>query len=125
MKLSEWKLLCPYGKWTCADGREVLFNRQYWPILERRPGEPVRVARPGEWVRWRTQDHFFDDGDSPWRGDDHHRFRPRSIAALDRVNAVLAEWGLSPLPPPPKSEPWKTEPSPSPRRNLWSDIVNP
>jgi len=21
-----WRLNCPYGMWTCADGREVLFN---------------------------------------------------------------------------------------------------
>jgi hypothetical protein len=22
----------PYGKWTCEDGREILFNRYYKPI---------------------------------------------------------------------------------------------
>ena len=24
----------PYGMWTCADGREVLFNRFYEPIMQ-------------------------------------------------------------------------------------------
>jgi hypothetical protein len=60
--LSDWKLLCPYGKWTCADGREVLFNRQYHPILERQSDLAVRTANPSEWVAWKTQDFFFDDG---------------------------------------------------------------
>jgi RecA-family ATPase len=39
MTFGEWRDRCPYGKWTCADGREVLFNRSYWPILERRPAQ--------------------------------------------------------------------------------------
>src|ERR1019366_697539 len=29
----------PFGKWTCADGREVLFNRNYKPIWQRYPGQ--------------------------------------------------------------------------------------
>ena len=28
----------PYGRWTCADGRVVLFNRYYEPIWHR-PGD--------------------------------------------------------------------------------------
>jgi len=35
----------PYGMWTCADGRQVLFNRFYEPILQR-----PRAARP----KWPT-----------------------------------------------------------------------
>jgi hypothetical protein len=30
----------PYGKWTCPDGREVLFNRFYEPIWQRHPEQP-------------------------------------------------------------------------------------
>lgn len=52
----------PYGIWTCEDGREVLFNRFYEPILQRRPGGPVEPATPGEWVRWKRQSWFYDDG---------------------------------------------------------------
>ena len=121
MKLDEWKLRCPYGIWTCADGREVLFNRAYWPILERRPGKPAKPANPNEWVEWIEQDYYFDDGNSPWHnGDRDHR-------SLARINAVLTEWGFPPLPKPPKPQPWKPSrwnhlgnPIP-PRRNPYAD----
>ena len=96
MSYREFRLRCPYGKWTCADGREVLFNRQYWPILERRPGEKAKPANPNEWVHWKEQDYFFEDGNSPWQR------RKRSVAAhtLARCNRVLAEWGFPALPKP-------------------------
>jgi hypothetical protein len=50
MNFTEWRLRLPYGKWTCPDGREVLFNRDYKPILERMPGQPAKPADPTEWV---------------------------------------------------------------------------
>ena len=31
----------PYGRWTCADGRQVLFNRGYNPIWSWRPNRGV------------------------------------------------------------------------------------
>ena len=40
----------PYGKWTCADGREVLHNRFYEPIWQRRPGSDPEPADAAEWV---------------------------------------------------------------------------
>ena len=40
MLLHSW---LPYGRWRCADGREVLFNRFYEPIWER----TGRVVRHG------------------------------------------------------------------------------
>jgi hypothetical protein len=52
----------PYGKWICRDGREVMFNRAYIPILEKRPGEAYKVARAGEWVRYFRSAMFYDDG---------------------------------------------------------------
>jgi hypothetical protein len=44
--LREHTLWCylPYGKWTCSDGREVLFNRHYEPMLG--PCPESRRARP-------------------------------------------------------------------------------
>src|SRR4051812_34435506 len=36
----------PFGKWTCADGREVLYNRDYVALWQRRPGEPAEQADP-------------------------------------------------------------------------------
>jgi hypothetical protein len=39
----------PYGKWTLADGSEVLFNREHEPIWRRADG-CVIPADPAEWV---------------------------------------------------------------------------
>jgi hypothetical protein len=49
----------PYGRWICADGREVLFNRYYEPTWER-TGRSAKRADPKEWVPWEKQDYFFD-----------------------------------------------------------------
>jgi hypothetical protein len=35
-----------YGIWTLADGREVLFDRDYCPLYSRRPGLPAELAEP-------------------------------------------------------------------------------
>jgi hypothetical protein len=79
-KSMEWRAICPYGRWVCQDGREVLFNRKYQPILERRPGSPVQPADPTEWVSgWKVQEHFFNDGS-------------RGPQVLGAVNAVLKSW---------------------------------
>jgi hypothetical protein len=75
----------PYGKWTCADGREVLFNRWYEPLWQRHPGSPPEPADPMEWVRWIRQEWFYDDG-------------TRDKQKIGRGEAALAEWGLDPPP---------------------------
>ena len=67
-----------------AGGDEVLFNRFYNPIFQRKPGQPARPANPHQWVHWVTQDYF------AW---------PPDIAA---TNKLLESWGLPPLPPIPK-----------------------
>jgi hypothetical protein len=79
----------PYGIWTCADGREVLFNRRYRPLWERRPGTSATAANPDEWVSWKTQSWFFNDGNLPWNKHDDGR---RSLA---RCKQVLREWGVA------------------------------
>ena len=61
------RLEMPFGKWTCADGREVLFNRHYFPIWEKCPGTPAAPADPAEWVPFEKQEWFFSDGNPPWR----------------------------------------------------------
>jgi hypothetical protein len=81
----------PYGIWRCADGREVLFNRKYQPIWERLPDGTVRAADPGEWVPFVDQRWFFKDDTSPvsyWNVP-----KPARLRSLDRINAVLREWG--------------------------------
>lgn len=35
------RLVLPYGKWTCEDGSEVLFNRDYCPPWKRSPDGTV------------------------------------------------------------------------------------
>jgi hypothetical protein len=74
----------PYGKWTCADGREVLFNRFYELIFQRNPGEQPSPADPHEWVRWTQQEWFYDDA-TPDR-------RKTTLG-----EAILETWGL-PIP---------------------------
>ena len=55
----------PYGMWCCADGRQVLFNREYKPIWERRGG-PAVAAAGSEWVEWLRQEWFYGELDAPW-----------------------------------------------------------
>ena len=94
MNYWEFRLRCPYGQWTCADGREVIFNREYWPILERRPGEKAEPANPSEWIYGiRERDYFFDDANPPW----DRRRRRVAADSLARCNRVLTEWGFPPL----------------------------
>jgi hypothetical protein len=85
-RVDRWLAQAPYGMWTCADGREVLFNRFYAPIAERPgPEAPTRQSDAYEWVRWKRQEHFFHDGS----------FRPAERAAnMMKLNAMLAAWGL-------------------------------
>jgi hypothetical protein len=74
----------PYGMWTCADGREVLFNRRYRPIWQRRPGQSTTAADENEWVPWVHQRWFYADGASPWLNK----------VTLKRCADVLAAWGV-------------------------------
>lgn len=100
-EFERWRFRCPYGLWTCADGREVLFNRHYQALYERRPPDRGRaVVDHRQWVPWVKQEWFFDDGTSPvsgWRIPEG-AWRP----ALGRINAVLRAWGLPEMPPRPR-----------------------
>jgi hypothetical protein len=72
----------PHGKWTCDDGRQVLFNRFYEPIWQRHPGAAAEPADdPHEWVPWKEQIWFYDDG--------HNERQKRSRAII-----ALAEFGV-------------------------------
>jgi hypothetical protein len=74
--------LLPYGVGYCADGREVLFDRDYAPICQRYPGEPATMVGPAERVHWQSQDWFYDD-------------RTRDATKRRRGREVLAEWGMT------------------------------
>lgn len=77
----------PYGMWTCADGREILYNRHYKPIWQRYPNKPAERANINEWVEHITkQIYFFNDYDMPW-----YDFS-KSRAARSRVERVLTDF---------------------------------
>ena len=63
----------PYGMWSCADGRQVLFNRFYEPFLQRRPGCPPEPADPKERVKFCRQEWFY--------GDEHTENQTRALAS--------------------------------------------
>ena len=73
----------PYGIWTCADGRQVIFNRRYKPMWQRLLDGRVVLADPTEWVHWRQQDWFYDDGTPTGEVD-------------SSIGAALKSWGLAP-----------------------------
>lgn len=78
-----FRLWLPYGKWTCGDGREVLFNRFYEPLYERRDGITTR-ADPHEWVPHEGREEwYYDDSAQPWR----------SLRTLRKCLAILEAFG--------------------------------
>lgn len=40
----------PYGFWRTEDGREILFDRGYLPIMERSPEKTARQPDPSAWI---------------------------------------------------------------------------
>ena len=85
-RAARWAM--PYGCWTCADGREVLFNRRYVPLFERRPGGPVSAADPAEWVQFVRQSWFYSGQDS------EKECRVRAWAALQAWGLVAPHDGV-------------------------------
>lgn len=75
-----WQLA--YGCYHCANGREVLFDRDYAPICERRSGTSPQIADPQEWIKGIVrQEWFYDDG-TP------------EAQKMKVAKAKLAEWGM-------------------------------
>jgi hypothetical protein len=99
-QFERWRFWVPYGRWTCADGREVLFNRDYTPIYERHPSQLGRVAQHDEWVPWVAQEWFFNDGTSPVSYGHIPLWQWQPV--VSRINDLLVRWALPPLLPPPR-----------------------
>jgi hypothetical protein len=78
----------PYGQWTCPDGREVLFNRDYRAVWQRRPSQAAEPADVEEWVNFEDEEWFFDDGNSPWQ----------SRRTAERCEEILRDFGATPAP---------------------------
>jgi hypothetical protein len=93
-RVDRWFFDVPYGMWTLTDGREVLFNRFYAPIGERdSPTSEARRTNTRAWVKWKRQEHYFNDGS--------FRAAERS-ATLMKLNSILLAWGLPRLRQPPR-----------------------
>lgn len=71
----------PYGQWTCADGRVVLFDRDYAPICEKYPGTEPVMCDGKQWVKWTSQEWFYDD------------FTPEHIKRKTGEQ-ILRQWGM-------------------------------
>lgn len=61
VRMAEWPSRLPYGVYTCADGREVLFDRDYIPLVQRR-GTVLEAANEDVWVHHVRIGWFRDDG---------------------------------------------------------------
>lgn len=85
------RLTLPYGKWTCADGTEVLFNRDYCPIWYKTPTGKVGTLDPDTWISYVETNHYYNDGQIPWRKN--------SKGKREQCTAVLKEWGVDHLRP--------------------------
>lgn len=91
--------MLPYGLWTCEDGRQVLFNRQYQPILTRElRGDTVVLAHPLWWVSWAEQKFF-------WQVNSHEdpstvAYARKGSTQFDYVNEEVLgnEWGMPIIP---------------------------
>lgn len=55
----------PYGKWTCQDGRVVVFNREYQPILQRKNGVLSYADRNEQVGNIVEAEMFYHDGNDP------------------------------------------------------------
>ncbi len=67
-RIAELKRSLPYGVWTCADGRQVLFNRGYKPLLQRKGGVVLKADQE-EWVSFVDQKWFYTDANPPWHSN--------------------------------------------------------
>lgn len=78
------RLYMPYGKWTCADGTEVLFNRDYCPMWARLLDGSVISLDPDTWISYKDEEWYFSDGTAPWHKKE----------TIPRCLKVLEEWGV-------------------------------
>jgi hypothetical protein len=78
------RLYLPYGRWYCANGCEVLHNRNYKPIWVRQPDGKVETIEPDVAVMHVKEEWFFSDLD----------MGPVISGKLKRCTELLKEWGV-------------------------------
>lgn len=66
-RITQWHNLdLPYGVFQREDGSEVLFNRNYVPIIQRdADGSNARLCPP-VWVEWKVQSYFWGNEKTAW-----------------------------------------------------------
>lgn len=75
----------PYGRWTCANGRQVIFDREYRAMWQRLPNGRVCDVDPCDLVEWCREEFFFDDGLPQYR----------QYGAMRRLrNILVQEWRM-------------------------------
>lgn len=79
------RLFLPYGKYICADGSEVLYNRDYTPMWAKFKDGRVVALEPDTWVTHTDQVAFYTPESPPWED--------KKTAA--KCLEILAEWGVS------------------------------
>lgn len=84
----------PYGMWRQADGREVIFNRQYIPMFERNGGGGVRKIL--EYCRINfEEEHFFRDDATHNPREAGEKGKASSSRCIDILIAFLCSEDLS------------------------------
>lgn len=80
------RLWLPYGKWKCADGTQVLFNRDYCPIWQKSKNGVVSSIEPDIYIEKEGPGEFyFNDRTAPWYGDKQ---------SLAECIGILEKWGV-------------------------------
>ena len=79
------RLYLPMGKWNCADGKEILFNRDYCPLWERSVTGEVTAISPEINVAYVESEFYFDSGCAPYKGYDE---------TLEICLSVLRDWDV-------------------------------
>jgi hypothetical protein len=79
----DWRDVTPYGVWTCANGRQVMFNRHYNAMWQRTADGKVSKADPREWVECITHHQWLYNDGTP------------SKERNRRCHAALLEWGIA------------------------------
>lgn len=82
------RLFIPYGKWTCLDGSEVLYNRDYRPLWKKGLDGKIEPMDPASYVEHdRSKDEaYFNTNNTPVWGD---------INSMREVGlSILRAWGV-------------------------------
>lgn len=58
--------MLPYGRYNCADGSYVLFNRDYQPLFRIQPDGTHSVCKLTDWIQHHSEEWFYDETNPPW-----------------------------------------------------------